>query len=124
MPMTERQKAAAFENAEAAYKAAAAETALAEAAYDAAAAEAKTAVAKAACAAAAFAAAEAKRNAAYSVYADAYKAYAANECPECGEPMKDVVNDVDGTNLENGQECSNPDCSSHEEVDNTNNLEA
>ena len=37
------------------------------------------------------------------------------ECPECGEPMKDVVNDVDGTNLENGRECSDPDCSSHEE---------
>lgn len=34
-------------------------------------------------------------------------------CSECGARFKPVVNDTDGTNLEDSTECSNSDCSSH-----------
>jgi hypothetical protein len=40
-------------------------------------------------------------------------------CTECGSAMKGVMVDTDGINLEPGTECSNPDCPTHEEVDNT-----
>jgi hypothetical protein len=36
-----------------------------------------------------------------------------NFCAECGEPMKVVMKDTDGTNLEETTECSDPECSSH-----------
>ncbi|MFA5419526.1 MAG: hypothetical protein WC341_13830 [Bacteroidales bacterium] len=40
-----------------------------------------------------------------SISVDEYK-----ECPDCGEPLKTAMQDLDGTNLEEGLECQNPDC--------------
>ena len=32
------------------------------------------------------------------------------ECPECGWELKRCMIDLDGTNIEEGYECTNPDC--------------
>jgi hypothetical protein len=38
-----------------------------------------------------------------------------NTCNECDHRVKSVMIDTDGTNLEEGLECSNPNCPSHKE---------
>jgi hypothetical protein len=37
------------------------------------------------------------------------------KCPECGEPLRPVMVDTDGTNLEESKGCKNKDCSSNQE---------
>lgn len=34
----------------------------------------------------------------------------AEKCPQCGEELHYAMIDTDGTNLEEGMECPNPDC--------------
>ena len=33
-----------------------------------------------------------------------------DKCPECGEELQYAMIELDGKNLEEGMECSNPDC--------------